>query len=82
MHTVNARINNISETLSTCLMVLLTAIAASSLIFYADPKGTLDIKTFKVTKLDFKGVNALTQVLLGSIHILLGYAILSSIKDA
>ena len=48
MHTVYARINNISATLSTCLMVLLTAIAASSFIFYADPKGTLDIKTFKV----------------------------------
>ena len=48
MHTVYARINNISATLSTCLMVLLTAIAASSFIFYVDPKGTLDIKTFKV----------------------------------
>ncbi|VDB99603.1 unnamed protein product [Peniophora sp. CBMAI 1063] len=52
-------------------MVLLTAIAASSFIFYADPKGTLDIKSFKVinthtpriryTKLDQGRVNFNTE---------------------
>lgn len=41
MHSVYARFNNISATLSTCLMVLLGAIACTSLLFTADPKGDI-----------------------------------------
>lgn len=41
MHSVYARFNNISATLSTCLMVLLGAIACTSLLFSADPKGDI-----------------------------------------
>ncbi|KAI0047907.1 signal peptidase 22 kDa subunit [Auriscalpium vulgare] len=48
MHTVYSRINNVSATLSTSLMVLLAAIACSSLLFTADPKGTLDVTSVKI----------------------------------
>ncbi|EIM81320.1 signal peptidase subunit [Stereum hirsutum FP-91666 SS1] len=41
MHSVYARFNNISATLSTCMMVLLGAIACTSLLFSADPKGDI-----------------------------------------
>lgn len=48
MHSVYARFNNISATLSTCLMVLLGAIACTSLLFSADPKGdiTASVKVY------------------------------------
>ncbi|KAI0313938.1 signal peptidase subunit [Amylostereum chailletii] len=48
MHSVYSRINNVSATLSTCVMVLLAAIACSSLLFYADPKGTIDVTGINV----------------------------------
>ncbi|ETW81129.1 hypothetical protein HETIRDRAFT_440637 [Heterobasidion irregulare TC 32-1] len=48
MHSLYARINNITATLSTCMMVLLAGIACSSSLFTADPKGTLNISSVQV----------------------------------
>lgn len=48
MHTIYARINNVSAFLSSCLMVLLAAIALSSFIFTADPKGELTVASVQV----------------------------------
>ncbi|KAK7677514.1 hypothetical protein QCA50_019520 [Cerrena zonata] len=48
MHSIYARINNISALLSTSLMCLLGAIAVSSYFFTADPKGLLDVSSIQV----------------------------------
>ncbi|KAI0674864.1 signal peptidase subunit [Trametes maxima] len=48
MHTVYARINNISAMLSTCVMVLLAAVSLSTFVFTADPKGTLAVSSIQV----------------------------------
>ncbi|EKM78696.1 hypothetical protein AGABI1DRAFT_41107 [Agaricus bisporus var. burnettii JB137-S8] len=48
MHTIFARINNTSALLSSCMMALLAAIALSSFVFTADPKGELGLLSVKV----------------------------------
>ncbi|KAF8070164.1 signal peptidase 22kDa subunit [Lyophyllum atratum] len=48
MHSIFSRINNVSALLSSCMMCLLAAIALSSLIFIADPKGDLQVASIKV----------------------------------
>ena len=48
MHSIYARVNNITATLSTTVMALLAAIALSSFIFTAQPTGTLDVASVKV----------------------------------
>ncbi|KAI9455359.1 signal peptidase 22kDa subunit [Lactarius psammicola] len=48
MHSIYARVNNVSATLSSTVMVLLVAIALSSFIFTAQPTGSLDVATVKV----------------------------------
>ncbi|OSX65694.1 hypothetical protein POSPLADRAFT_1052365 [Postia placenta MAD-698-R-SB12] len=48
MHTLYARVNNVTALLSSCMMVLLAAIALSSFIFTADPKGQLAITNVQV----------------------------------
>ncbi|KAF9030814.1 signal peptidase subunit [Hymenopellis radicata] len=48
MHSIISRINNVSAFLSSCLMCLLGAIALSSFVFTADPKGDLAIASVKV----------------------------------
>ncbi|KAG1889951.1 signal peptidase 22 kDa subunit [Suillus subluteus] len=48
MHSIYARVNSISAFWSTCVMCLLGAVALSSLLFNADPKGNLDIVSLKV----------------------------------
>ncbi|KIP01620.1 hypothetical protein PHLGIDRAFT_112898 [Phlebiopsis gigantea 11061_1 CR5-6] len=48
MHTTYARINNASAFLSSCAMALLAMIAVSSLLFTADPKGTLAIDNVQI----------------------------------
>ncbi|RDB16778.1 putative signal peptidase complex subunit 3, partial [Hypsizygus marmoreus] len=48
MHSIFSRINNVSALLSSCTMALLAAIALSSLLFTADPKGDLAIASVKV----------------------------------
>jgi len=48
MHSIYSRVNNLSAFLSTCTMVLLAAIALSSFVFNADPKGDLSIASVKV----------------------------------
>jgi len=48
MHSIYARINNVSTIASSCLMVLLSAIALSSFLFTADPKGDLLVPSVKV----------------------------------
>ncbi|KAH9055065.1 signal peptidase 22kDa subunit [Lactarius vividus] len=48
MHSIYARVNNVSATLSSTVMVLLAAIALSSFIFTAQPTGSLDIASVKV----------------------------------
>ena len=42
MHSIYARVNNVTATLSTTVMVLLASIALSSFIFTAQPTGALD----------------------------------------
>ncbi|KZP34215.1 signal peptidase 22 kDa subunit [Athelia psychrophila] len=49
MHSLYARVNNVSATMSSCLMALLAAIALSTFLFTADPKGDLAITNVKVT---------------------------------
>ncbi|KAG2154449.1 signal peptidase 22 kDa subunit [Suillus bovinus] len=48
MHSIYARANGISGLWSTCMMVLLGAVALSTFLFNADPKGSLDIVSLKV----------------------------------
>lgn len=48
MHSIYARINNVTTIVSSCLMVLLSAIALSSFLFTADPKGDLLVPSVKV----------------------------------
>ncbi|OAX39731.1 signal peptidase 22 kDa subunit [Rhizopogon vinicolor AM-OR11-026] len=48
MHSIYARVNGVSGLWSTCIMVLLAAVALSSFLFNADPKGDLDIVSLKV----------------------------------
>ncbi|TDL21740.1 signal peptidase 22 kDa subunit [Rickenella mellea] len=48
MHSIYQRINNLSALLSSCVLSLLAAIALSSLLFTADPMGTLSIGSVKV----------------------------------
>src|SRR6266478_5800248 len=48
MHSLYARVNNGFAFMSTCLMAMLAAIALSSFLFTADPKGKLVISNFKV----------------------------------
>ncbi|KAG1812225.1 signal peptidase 22 kDa subunit [Suillus subaureus] len=48
MHSIYARVNSVSAFWSTCVMVLLGAVALSSFLFNADPKGNLDIVSLKV----------------------------------
>ncbi|KAJ8075842.1 Signal peptidase complex subunit [Marasmius tenuissimus] len=48
MHSIFTRINNVSALLSSCMMGLLAAIALSSLLLAADPKGDLSIASVKV----------------------------------
>jgi signal peptidase complex subunit 3 len=48
MHSIISRVNNVSALFSSCMMGLLVAIALSSLVFTADPKGDLEIASIKV----------------------------------
>ncbi|KAK0463890.1 signal peptidase subunit [Desarmillaria tabescens] len=48
MHSIISRVNNVSAFLSTCMMCLLGAIALSSFLFAADPKGELTVAAVKV----------------------------------
>ncbi|KAH8077504.1 signal peptidase subunit [Cristinia sonorae] len=48
MHSIYARVNNVSALLSTCTMCLLAAIALSSFLFTASPQGSLDIASVQV----------------------------------
>ncbi|KAI0246460.1 signal peptidase subunit [Lactifluus subvellereus] len=48
MHSIFARVNNVSATISSTVMVLLAAIALSSFIFTAHSTGSLDVTTVKV----------------------------------
>lgn len=48
MHSLYARVNNGFAFTSSCLMAMLAAIALSSFLFTADPKGQLIISDFKV----------------------------------
>jgi hypothetical protein len=49
MHSIWSRINNTSAFLSSCLMVLLMAIALSSFAFNADPKADVSVLSVKVS---------------------------------
>lgn len=48
MHSVYARINGLSSFWSTCMMVLLAAIALSSFVFTATPTAKIDVASLKV----------------------------------
>ncbi|KAJ3524677.1 hypothetical protein NM688_g8521 [Phlebia brevispora] len=48
MHSTYARINNVSAFFSSCMMALLCAIALSSFIFTADPKGDLNVTSIQI----------------------------------
>ncbi|KAF5359800.1 hypothetical protein D9756_003345 [Leucocoprinus leucothites] len=48
MHSIFSRINNVSALLSSCMMALLAAIAISSFVLTADPKGDLGLLSVKV----------------------------------
>ncbi|KAH9961545.1 signal peptidase subunit [Russula dissimulans] len=48
MHSVYARLNNVSATISTIVMVLLSAIALSSFVFSPHPTGSLEVTSVKV----------------------------------
>jgi len=48
MHNIFSRINNVSALFSSCMMALLAAIAISSFIFTADPRGDLGLLSIKV----------------------------------
>jgi hypothetical protein len=48
MHSIYSRLNNVSATISTTVMVLLVAIALSSFVFTPHPTGSLDVTSVKV----------------------------------
>ncbi|PCH35854.1 signal peptidase subunit [Wolfiporia cocos MD-104 SS10] len=48
MHSLYSRFNNATAFLSSCLMALLAAIALSSFLFTADPKGDIAIGSIQV----------------------------------
>ncbi|KAH7916614.1 signal peptidase 22 kDa subunit [Hygrophoropsis aurantiaca] len=48
MHSIYSRVNAVSGLWSTCLMVLLGAIALSSMFLSADPKGDVSVTSLKV----------------------------------
>lgn len=48
MHSIYSRVNNVSAFLSSCLMALLFAIALSSFLLTANPKGDLAITSIQV----------------------------------
>ncbi|KAI9463358.1 signal peptidase 22 kDa subunit [Russula earlei] len=48
MHSVYSRVNNVSATLSTIVMVLLSAIAISSFVFAPHPTGSIEVTSVKV----------------------------------
>ncbi|GBE80519.1 signal peptidase subunit [Sparassis latifolia] len=48
MHTIYARINNLSALLSSCLMVLLGAVAVSSLLFTVNPTAEVVVASVQV----------------------------------
>ncbi|KAL5480218.1 SPC3 [Sanghuangporus weigelae] len=48
MYSIYQRFSNISALLSTCMLILFGAISLSSLLFTADPKGTLAITSINV----------------------------------
>ncbi|KAJ7584756.1 signal peptidase subunit [Mycena floridula] len=48
MHSIWARVSNGSATLSSFMMALLAAIALSTFVFTADPKGTVSVASVKV----------------------------------
>ncbi|KAI0798672.1 signal peptidase 22kDa subunit [Irpex lacteus] len=48
MHSTYARINNVTAFLSSCTMALLAAIALSSLLFTADPKGEIHVSPMQI----------------------------------
>jgi len=48
MHSIYARFNNFSAFLSSCLMAMLAAIALSSFVLIATPKGELSLASIKV----------------------------------
>ena len=48
MHNLYVRVNNGFAFMSSCLMAMLAAIALSSFLFSADPRGSLVISNFKV----------------------------------
>ena len=54
MHNLYARVNNGFAFMSSCLMAMLAAIALSSFLFTADPKGQLVISNFKVYASTFR----------------------------
>ncbi|KAF8472989.1 signal peptidase 22kDa subunit [Russula ochroleuca] len=48
MHSIYARVNNVSATISTIVMVLLGAMALSSFVFNPHPTGSLEVTSVKV----------------------------------
>lgn len=48
MHSIYARINNISAFLSSCTLALLGAIALSSFVFTASPHGDVAVANIRV----------------------------------
>jgi hypothetical protein len=48
MHSSYARVNNVSATISTIVMVLLGTIALSSFVFTPYPTGSLEVTSLKV----------------------------------
>ena len=62
MHSVYARISNVSAFMSSCLMALLATIALSSFIFTADPKGDLSIASVKVSVALYQFVRCLGTI--------------------
>jgi signal peptidase complex subunit 3 len=48
MHTAYARVNNVTAFLSSCVMALLAAIALSSFVFTAAPKGEISVSQMQM----------------------------------
>ncbi|KAF9461266.1 signal peptidase 22kDa subunit [Collybia nuda] len=61
MHNIFSRVNNVSALFSSCMMGLLVAIALSTLLFTADPKGNLNIASVKVFPMKNRRVSARKQ---------------------
>lgn len=53
MHSVVSRINGVWSLLTSCTAALLVAVALSSLFLTADPKGTVDVVSLKVSVYPF-----------------------------